>query len=54
MEAYRQTRGPDGRVRVRVPWRGAPLLAHSMYNKSTAFTREEVYPMLEPAGPPGP
>jgi malic enzyme len=41
MEAYRYTRGPDGRVRVQVPWRGAPLLAHPMYNKSTAFTPEE-------------
>lgn len=41
MEPYRYTRDPDGRVRVQVPWRGAPLLAHPMYNKSTAFTPEE-------------
>jgi malic enzyme len=41
MESYRHTRGPDGRERVEVPWRGAPLLAHPMYNKSTAFTPEE-------------
>ncbi|HVR71473.1 MAG TPA: NAD-dependent malic enzyme [Vicinamibacteria bacterium] len=41
MEPYRHTRGPDGRVRVSVPWRGAALLAHPMYNKSTAFTLEE-------------
>jgi malic enzyme len=41
MEPYRYTRGEDGKVRVEVPWRGAPLLAHPMYNKSTAFTPEE-------------
>jgi malate dehydrogenase (oxaloacetate-decarboxylating) len=41
METYRHTRGADGRVRVEVPWRGAALLAHPMYNKSTAFTAEE-------------
>src|SRR4029450_12534064 len=27
--------------RVRVPYRGPQLLSHPMYNKSTAFTREE-------------
>ena len=41
MESYRQTRGPDGRLHVHVPWRGPQLLAHPMYNKSTAFTAEE-------------
>jgi malate dehydrogenase (oxaloacetate-decarboxylating) len=41
MEAYRFTRDPDGSVRVQVPWRGAPLLAHPMYNKSTAFSAAE-------------
>jgi malic enzyme len=41
MEPYRFTRGEDGKVRVQVPWRGAPLLAHPMYNKSTAFTPGE-------------
>ena len=35
------TRGPDGAERVEVPYRGSQLLSHSMYNKSTAFTREE-------------
>ncbi len=41
MERYESRVGPDGRAVVRVPWRGPALLAHSMYNKSTAFTREE-------------
>jgi malate dehydrogenase (oxaloacetate-decarboxylating) len=41
MESYRYTRGVDGRPRVQVPYRGAQLLAQPMYNKSTAFTREE-------------
>ena len=41
MEPYRSTRAADGRVRVQVPWRGAALLAHPMYNKSTAFSAEE-------------
>jgi malic enzyme len=41
MESYRQTRGGDGRLHVQVPWRGPQLLAHPMYNKSTAFTAEE-------------
>jgi malate dehydrogenase (oxaloacetate-decarboxylating) len=41
MERYLSRPGPDGREVVRVPYRGAALLAHSMYNKSTAFSREE-------------
>jgi malic enzyme len=41
MERYESRRGPDGRAVVRVPYRGPALLAHSMYNKSTAFSREE-------------
>jgi malate dehydrogenase (oxaloacetate-decarboxylating) len=41
MERYDSRAGPDGRLVVRVPFRGPALLAHSMYNKSTAFTREE-------------
>lgn len=41
MERYESRAGPDGRPVVRVPYRGAALLAHSMYNKSTAFTRDE-------------
>jgi len=35
------TRLADGRVRVRLPHRGTRVLAHAMYNKSTAFTPEE-------------
>ena len=36
-------RGPDsaGTQRVRVPYRGQDLLKHPMYNRSTAFTRDE-------------
>jgi malate dehydrogenase (oxaloacetate-decarboxylating) len=41
MEAYRLVRGPDGRLRVRVPHRGAALLAHPMYDKGTAFSPGE-------------
>jgi malic enzyme len=41
MESYRIVPGPDGRAHVVVPCRGPQLLSHSMYNKSTAFTREE-------------
>jgi malic enzyme len=41
MEAYRRTRGPGGRERVEVRLRGSQLLNHPMYNRSTAFTREE-------------
>jgi malate dehydrogenase (oxaloacetate-decarboxylating) len=41
MEPYRSSRDADGSVRVLVPWRGAALLAHPMYNKSTAFSPEE-------------
>ena len=41
MERYEARRDADGRTVVRVPHRGAALLAHSMYNKSTAFTPEE-------------
>src|SRR5688572_10801147 len=41
MESYRQTRGADGRLHVHVPWRGPQLLAHPMYNKSTAFSEAE-------------
>ena len=31
----------DGRARVEVPLRGVALLRHPLYNKGTAFTREE-------------
>ena len=41
MEAYRLERGEDGRAIVRVPYREHALLNHPMFNKSTAFTREE-------------
>jgi malic enzyme len=41
MERYESRGGGGGRAVVRVPYRGPALLAHSMYNKSTAFTREE-------------
>jgi malate dehydrogenase (oxaloacetate-decarboxylating) len=41
MEAYRRKRGADGRERVEVRLRGPQLLNHPMYNRSTAFTREE-------------
>ena len=40
MERYRIEVDEAG-PRVAVPYRGAQLLSHSMYNKSTAFTREE-------------
>ena len=41
METYRRKRGADGRERVEVRLRGTQLLNHPMYNRSTAFTREE-------------
>jgi len=41
MEAYRRKRGADGRERVEVRLRGPQLLNHPMYNRSTAFAREE-------------
>jgi hypothetical protein len=41
MERYRIEPGPDGVPRLKVPYRGSQLLSQPMYNKSTAFTREE-------------
>jgi len=41
MERYRIEPGPDGVPRLKVPYRGPQLLSHPMYNKSTAFTRDE-------------
>ena len=41
MERYRLEPGPDGVPRLKVPYRGPQLLSQPMYNKSTAFTREE-------------
>jgi malate dehydrogenase (oxaloacetate-decarboxylating) len=40
MERYR-IEVDEGGPRVRVPYRGPHLLSHPMYNKSTAFTRDE-------------
>jgi malic enzyme len=41
MEAYRRKRGADGHERVEIRLRGPQLLNHPMYNRSTAFTRDE-------------
>jgi malate dehydrogenase (oxaloacetate-decarboxylating) len=41
MERYRERRDKDGRVSIEVGCRGSALLNHSMYNKSTAFPRDE-------------
>jgi malic enzyme len=41
MEAYRRKRGADGRERVEVRLRGPHVLNHPMYNRSTAFSRDE-------------
>src|SRR5512138_2549698 len=41
MEAYRRKRGGNGRERVEIRLRGPQLLNHPMYNRSTAFTRDE-------------
>ncbi|MGE5125632.1 MAG: NAD-dependent malic enzyme [Betaproteobacteria bacterium] len=41
MEAFRRKHGADGRERIEVRLRGPQLLNHPMYNRSTAFTREE-------------
>jgi malic enzyme len=41
MEPYRLKRDGDGRSVVEVPYRGQRLLRHPMFNKGTAFTREE-------------
>jgi malic enzyme len=41
MEAYRLESEPGKPSRVRVPYRGHALLNHPMFNKSTAFSREE-------------
>ncbi len=41
MKPYRFQRYPNGGVRTEVPYRGVELLNHAMYNKSTAFSREE-------------
>ena len=41
MEAYHRKRGADGRERVEVRVRGPHLLNHPMYNRSSAFARDE-------------
>ncbi len=41
MEPYRLKRDEHGRPYVEVPYRGQRLLRHPMFNKGTAFTREE-------------
>src|SRR5688572_15653091 len=41
MERYRTRQDASGRKVLEVPYRGAQLLSHSMFNKSTAFSREE-------------
>jgi malic enzyme len=41
MERYREVVDEQGRLSIAVGCRGPALLNHSMYNKSTAFTREE-------------
>jgi len=41
VETYRRKHGEGGRERVEVRLRGSPLLNHPMYNRSTAFTRED-------------
>jgi malate dehydrogenase (oxaloacetate-decarboxylating) len=41
MDHYDLRREAGGRLRLRVPFRGAALLAQPLYNKSTAFTHAE-------------
>jgi malate dehydrogenase (oxaloacetate-decarboxylating) len=41
MEPYRLRQRPDGGLCVAVPYRGSQLLAQPMFNKGSAFTREE-------------
>ncbi len=41
MEPYRLRRQSDGGQCVGVPYRGSQLFAHPMFNKGSAFTREE-------------
>ncbi len=41
MEPYRLKQDENGRSYLEVPYRGQRLLRHPMFNKGTAFTREE-------------
>jgi malate dehydrogenase (oxaloacetate-decarboxylating) len=41
MQSYRIKKDAQGQPYVECPFRGEALLSHSMYNKGTAFTKEE-------------
>ncbi len=41
MRHYDLTRDREGKLRLRVPYRGQRLLRHPLYTKGTAFTQEE-------------
>ncbi len=41
MERYTIEHDENGGEVIDIPYRGQPLLAHNMYNRGTAFTREE-------------
>ncbi len=41
MEPYRVVKDSEGRPKLLVPYRGARLIAHPVYNKGTSFTLEE-------------
>lgn len=41
MDQYVLSRGPEGTERIEVPYRGARLLRHPMFNKGTAFPHGE-------------
>lgn len=41
VERYRLNKGEDGTETVDIPLRGHALMAHHIYNRGTAFTREE-------------
>jgi len=41
MEPYRMVKDSQGRPKLLVPYRGARLIAHPVYNKGTSFSREE-------------
>src|SRR6185369_16320271 len=41
LEKYGRSVDPQGRPRLKVPYRGTRLLRHPLYTKGTAFTMEE-------------
>lgn len=41
MQRFKLERGPEGRPALRVPHRGAELLAQALYTKGSAFTHDE-------------